>query len=213
MSNLTERLNQLALKLDSFDANTEIIDSRNELIQDRMDKVEENMVGLPTIVEKYDEFFSDLKTKIIKIESNLTELKKAKNIGNIKNPSFADILKGGGLSTLTNDISTEIKNRSLKELNVIISGLEVDHINDKDNDNLKDFITDFVHNMDNTVAIESCAKLFSKRENKYTTKVLVTLKSKEERDNFLISSKRSLKGKNIFVNPDLTQVEMELEYK
>lgn len=41
---------------------------------------------------------------------------------------------------------------------------------------------------------------------------MVTLSSKSSRDNVVSKSKSVLRGKNIFVNKDLTQLEMQAEY-
>jgi hypothetical protein len=67
--------------------------------------------------------------------------------------------------------------------------------------------------IDNKAVIINSVKLFSKKENKFTNKVVVTFSSKDVRDHIIKLSKSILKGKSIFINADLTPMEMEIEYK
>ena len=49
----------------------------------------------------------------------------------------------------------------------------------------------------------------SKAANSYINKVMVTLNSGACKDKLINKSKSVLKGKGIFINPDLTKLQME----
>ena len=76
--------------------------------------------------------------------------------------SYANIVKNGGsIQIITDKVLTEAKIRSSKEMNVIISMI------------------------DNKAVIINSVKLFSKKENKLTNKVVVTFSSKDVRDHII----------------------------
>ena len=96
-------------------------------------------------------------------------------------------------------------------MNVIISGLEPDILDE--GSTLQSKVYGLISMIDNKAVIINSVKLFSKKENKFTNKVVVTFSSKDVRDNIIKLSKNILNGKSIFINADLTPMEMEIEYK
>ena len=81
-------------------------------------------------------------------------------------------------------------------MNVIITGLDPDNLDVGTTSQSK--VYSFIALINKDVDIINSVKLFSKKENKFTNKVVVTLASKEARDNIIKLSKNILKGKSIF---------------
>ena len=80
-------------------------------------------------------------------------------------------------------------------MNVIITGLDPNNLDV--GTTLQSKVYSLIALINKDVDIINSIKLFSKKENKFTNKVVVTLASKEARDNIIKLSKNILKGKSI----------------
>jgi len=58
-----------------------------------------------------------------------------------------------------------------------------------------------------------CKRLKSKQYNQWINKVIVTFNSVINKDKIINKSRIALKGKGIIINPDLSKLQMELDYK
>ena len=67
--------------------------------------------------------------------------------------------------------------------------------------------------MDDNIKLTDCKRLKNKATNQWINKVIVSFNSVANRDKIINKSKIIFKGKGIFINPDLTKLQMELEYK
>jgi hypothetical protein len=192
------------------------------VVQDnKIIKVEDNIKSLSTSLNTFkktnkvnDAIHNGLKKQIADIQETVDNLKTtASEVGNTNNSlSYADIVKnGGGIQKLTDKVLNEAKIRNLKEVNVIITGLDLDNL--EMGDTIQSKVNDLLSTISEDFEIINSVQLFSKRDNKLTNKVVVTLPSKEIRDNLIKLSKPILRGQSIFINPDLTSMEMEVEYK
>ena len=98
--------------------------------------------------------------------------------------------------------------RGTKENNIIITGLTLYNLTDSKPP--VDVVNDLLLSIDASASIIDFIRF--KKDNNFINKVMVTLSSKSSRDNVVSKSKSVLRGKNIFVNKDLTQLEMQAEY-
>ena len=94
---------------------------------------------------------------------------------------------------------------------MLISGLDFDSL--AEGTTVLSVVSDLVNSIDENVKLLDCKRLRSKATNSYINKVIVSFTSVVTRDKIINKSKLFLKGKGIFINPDLTKIQMELDYK
>ena len=74
-------------------------------------------------------------------------------------------------------------------------------------------VTGLIQEVDDSIKLIDCKRLKNKTTNKWINKVIVSFSSVANRDKIINKSKMIFKGKGIFINPDLTKLQMDLEYK
>jgi hypothetical protein len=94
---------------------------------------------------------------------------------------------------------------------VVISGFNFDTLND--GETVLSVVTGLIQELDNNILLTDCKRLKNKTTNQWINKVIVSFSSVANRDKIINKSKLHFKGKGIFINPDLTKLQMELEYK
>ena len=97
-----------------------------------------------------------------------------------------------------------------KEKNVVISGFNFDTLND--GETVLSVVIGLIQELDNNILLTDCKRLKNKTTNQWIYKVIVSFSSVANRDKIINKSKSHFKGKGIFINPDLTKLQMELEY-
>jgi hypothetical protein len=181
------------------------IDEIKSISLEQMKSIDENKMDITEIKLKINNIENEVK-EVIGRPVDLTNSEK--NNLDFKKLSFASVLRNGSASLIADKIVEETKVRGTKEKNIIITGLTFDNLTDSKPP--VDVVNDLLLSIDASASIIDFIRF--KKDNNFINKVMVTLSSKSSRDNVVSKSKSVLRGKNIFVNKDLTQLEMQAEY-
>ena len=205
----------LSLKTNIDEIKINIVENKYDTFKDSFDAINIMISDVKKKIKSTDTTYAALKKQMVDLKTSVDDLQNDTSNSNpdVGDPlSYANIVKNGGsIQKITDKVLSEAKIRSLKEMNVIITGLDPDNLDV--GTILQSKVYSLIALINKDVDIINSVKLFSKKENKFTNKVVVTLSLKEARDNIIKLSKNILKGKSIFINPDLTPMEMEVEYK
>ena len=98
---------------------------------------------------------------------------------------------------------------NVKEKNVVISGFDFDSL--RYGKSVLSIVTGSIQEVDDSIKLIDCKRLKNKTTNKWINKVIVSFSSVTNRDKIINKSKIIFKGKGIFINPDLTKLQMDLE--
>ena len=129
------------------------------------------MNGFKKIIKSNESIYGEFKKQCVDMQATLQNLQNIiPSSDNVNQLSYANIVKNGGsIQKNTDKVITESKIRSCKEMNIIISGLEPDLIEEGTSSQSK--VYDLIHSIDDKAEIVNSVKLFSKKENKFTKKL------------------------------------------
>jgi hypothetical protein len=224
---LVKKVMKLEKYVEEIDSEkSKIAETLGELLTDttqnenKLDKVEESVKSVNSTLSSFkknnkanETIGAGLKKQILEIQKIVDNLQSVISSKGTEDPgSYANIVRNGnGIQKITEKVIAESKIRSVKELNIIITGIEPDNLTE--GTTLETKVYELIAMIDTNAEISNTFRLFSKKDKKFTDKVVVTLSSKETRDGIIKLSKSILKGRSIFINPDLTPMEMEVEFK
>jgi len=182
----------------------------NEGLQSDFHKLQnsEKPVSLVEIEEELS-VLTDLKLKFTKMGNAIADI-RSETIE--KSKSYASVAKG---LTVSNDVDIdtifdEQTQRSVKEKYVFISGIDFSSL--QEGESVLSAVSDLISSIDENIKLSDCKRMKSKAANSYINKAIVTLNSVACKDKLINKSKSVLKGKGIYINPDLTKLQME-DYK
>ena len=162
----------------------------------------------------------DLRKEVLDLKKGFEKQSKSKsfNSNTQSNEHFLNLKSKEG-AVILNQVNMEQNERTKRENNLVISGLEIEDCQDE---NLRKLeaekkIVKVLEKVDSSITDASIlvkTSIIKKRNESSKQLILITFKDKSVRDNILKNSKRlsETEYKNtVFVNADLTRAEREIE--
>ena len=201
---LSGRLNALEKENELLRQKIANLENENSILKSEVNQIKIN-------VDDKTHEVSVIKLEIDNIRNSISANNSEVNVGNRK--TYASVVSGVDVGKEV-DIDTlfaEQTQRNIKEKNVVISGFDFDAL--KDGESVLSAVTGLIQAVDDNIKLTDCKRLKNKATNQWINKVIVSFNSAANRDKIINKSKIIFKGKGIFINPDLTKLQMELEYK
>ena len=179
------------------------LENENLSLKTNVEEIKINMV------EKTNEV-AEINLKLDNIRESIPTVNVEGNIGNnAKKLSFAAVLRNGNTAVIADKIVEETKERNNKEKNIIITGVNLDNL--QDGKSPLDIVTELLQSIDASATFTEFIRF--KKDKNYINKAMVTMSTKIMRDTIVSKSKHILRGQNIYINNDLTKLEMQAEYE
>ena len=201
----------LSQRLNAVEKENEILKLRIANLENENSNLKANVDQIKNNLDVKSREISDITLKIDNIQTSFSAVDSEDNA--LKRKTYASVVAGVdfGKEADIDTLFVEQTQRMAKEKNVVISGFSFDTLNDRET--VLSVVTGLIQELDNNILLTDCKRLKNKTTNQWINKVIVSFSSVANGDKIINKSKLHFKGKGIFINPDLTKLQMELEYK